>query len=140
MVRRGPGTRAAFRGPPCGPWALWSASVESPNRVLIAADIEASGIWLISVRAEQNRRTWVDRLGQQLTTDLKVWNDSADGLFGGRVRPEDRDGDAEAAYYLEAQALALRVQEKLGTGWEVLWNEGPTLCWSWIERPVSWRG
>ena len=114
--------------------------MEGPNRVLIAADIEASGIWHISRRAEETRRTWVDRLGQQLTTDLKVWNDSADGLFGGRVRPDDRDRDAEAAFYLEAQALALRVQEKLGTGWEVLWNEGPNPCWSWIMPPAPWRG
>lgn len=114
--------------------------MEVPNRVLIAADIEASGIWLISIRAEEARRTWVARVGQQLTADLKVWNNSAGGSFGGHVRPEDRDPYAEAAHYLEAQALALRVQEKLGTGWEVLWNDGPKLCWSWIERPTSWRG
>jgi hypothetical protein len=72
--------------------------------------------------------------------DLKLWNDSADELFGGRVRLEDRDQDEEAAFYMKAQQLALKVQAKLGTGWEVLWNEGPHLCWSWIEPPKSWRG
>jgi len=73
--------------------------------------------------------------------DLKVWNDSADELFGGRVRPKDHDDqDAEAAYYLEARQLALRVQAKLGAGWEVLWDEGPHLCWTWIEHPTSWWG
>jgi len=123
----------------CELGALSSATVEGPNRVLVAADIEASGIWLISIRAETSRRKLTDLLGEQLTMDLKVWNDSADELFGGRVQPDDHDQDAEATFFLEAQQLALRVQAKLGAGWEVLWNEGPNLCWSWIERPESWR-
>ena len=97
-----------------------SSTREAPNRVLIAADVEASGIWLISRRAETHRRKLSDLLGEQLTMDLQVWNDSADELFGGRVRPEDRDHTTEAAFYLQAQQLALKVQSKLGNGWEVL--------------------
>jgi hypothetical protein len=123
----------------CEPWAVSSATVEGPNRVLIAADVEASGIWLISRRAEDSQRKLSDLLGEQLTMDLKIWNDSANVLFGGRVRQEERAQDEEAAFYLKAQELASKVQAKLGTGWEVLWNEGPHLCWSWIEPPQSRR-
>jgi hypothetical protein len=112
--------------------------MEGPNRVLIATDLEASGIWLISTRSEETRKTWLDLLGEQLTTDLKAWNDSADELFGGRVRSNDCDQNAETAFYANAQQLGVRVQEKLGDSWEVLWNDGgQNRCWSWIQRPTS---
>ncbi len=113
--------------------------MERPNRALIAPDIEASGIWLVSVRADEDRRPWIDRLGGRLTTDLKVWNDSAEACLDRRVQSEARKRRAEVEFYAQAAALASQVQARLGAGWEVLWMDGANQCWTWIDRPASWK-
>ena len=107
-----------------------------PNRVLIAADLESSGIWSIGPKGNCAVRP-SELLGAALASDLKVWNDSADSLFGGRA---EADEEARAAFRVTADQLADRVQEQLGDDWEVLLSVAdPDWCFRWVRPPAAWR-
>jgi hypothetical protein len=108
------------------------------SRVLVAADIGATGIWKLGAHGHGSVPL-TDLLDARLLGDLQEWNDSADDLFGGRVRPEDRDGAAISRFYERARQLATEVQGQLGAEWEVLWDDsGSGWRWSWVRRPASW--
>lgn len=52
--------------------------------------------------------------------------------IGGRPEP------LADLFYAAARWIAKRVQEELGSQWEVLWV-GPQDAWHWVDAPVSWR-
>jgi len=112
--------------------------MQAPHRVLIDADIEATGLWQIGTRGHC-AAGFAELLDHELLVELKRWNDSADVLFGGRVAPGDQDVAKIAAFHDRARRLAGRVQEQLGADWEVLWSHAePDWCWSWVRRPARW--
>ena len=110
--------------------------VTIPNRVLIAADLEATGIWSIGPTGNCALRP-SELLDAALISDLKEWNDSADALFGGTAR-DDEEG--RAAFRVTAHQLAIQVQDQLGDDWEVLLSVAePDWCFRWVRPPVVWR-
>jgi len=106
------------------------------NRVLIAADLESSGIWSIGPKDNCALRP-SELLDAVLISDLKAWNDSADPLFGGKT---EADEEARATFWVTADQLADRVQKQLGDDWEVLLSVAePDWCFRWVRRPAVWR-
>jgi len=113
-----------------------SALMAVPNRVLIAADLESSGIWSIGPKGNCALRP-SEMLDAALISDLKAWNDSADPLFGGKT---EADEEARATFRVTADQLADRVQKQLGDDWEVLLSVAePDWCFRWVRRPAVWR-
>lgn len=113
-----------------------SALMPVPYRVLIAADLESSGIWSIGPQGTFAARP-SELLDEALTSDLKTWNDSADLLFGGKA---EADEGARAAFRVTADQLAARVQDQLGDDWEVLASVAdPDWCFRWVRPPAAWR-
>jgi hypothetical protein len=113
-----------------------SESMPVPSRVLIAADLESSGIWSIGTQGHCAVRP-SELLDEALTADLKTWNDSADLLFGGKA---EADEDARASFRVTADQLADRVQDQLGDDWEVLVSVAdPDWCFRWVRPPAAWR-
>jgi hypothetical protein len=107
-----------------------------PNRVLIAADLEATGIWSIGPTGNCAAKP-SELLDAALISDLQAWNDSADSLFGGRA---SEDEEAKAAFRVTARQLAIRVQDQLGDDWEVLLSVAePDWCFRWVRPPAAWR-
>ena len=107
-----------------------------PNRVLIFADLESSGIWSIGPKGNCAVRP-SELLDAALISDLKAWNDSADALFGGKAKDDE---EARAAFRVAAHELAIRVQDQLGDDWEVLLSVAePDWFFRWVRRPAVWR-
>jgi len=124
------------RGHPRNGGRVLSAMMQVPNRVLIAADLESSGIWSIGPKGNSAVKP-SELLDSSLISDLKVWNDSADALFGGRAIDDE---EARAAFWVTAHQLAIRVQEQLGDDWEVLLSVAePDWCFRWVRPPAVWR-
>ena len=95
------------------------------KRVLIAWDWEATGIWWYcsaQERGDDADALFSDLLSHELIVELKRWNDSADGLYGPRILPVDRDKVAQASFWLRGRELAERVQMELGSAWEVVYQ------------------
>jgi len=119
------------------------------GRVLIAWDWEASGIWWIPVRSGTGRsedRTentirkppgWSDLLSAELIDALKMWNDSADLLYGPKSDSTDMDlEEARVKFWESGRRLAERVQSELGPQWQVLYQEANG-AWTWVHPPFS---
>lgn len=100
--------------------------------MLVDWDWEAKGLWLVSARSSLAASTgFHDLLSAALLADLKAWNDR-----GGDVNPNDRAANVE--FRRSSRALAQRVQDELGSSWDVLYNAGGDgWAWTWVEPP--WR-
>lgn len=111
-----------------------------PQRVLIAFDYHADGIWSVSTKEEKEAATyaewsrltrplhgpsgpppWGDLLSHQVLADLKAWNDAHDYT----ILQEDEEILDDGVLEERGRELAIRVQNELGTeGWEVLYYLG----------------
>jgi hypothetical protein len=113
--------------------------VTEPQRVLIAFDYHADGIWRVSTKEEEaatyaawSRLTralhgpsgappWGGLLSHQVLADLKAWNDAHDYT----ILQEDEEILDDEVLEERGRELATRVQNQLGTeGWEVLYHLG----------------
>lgn len=122
-------------------------AVPISGRVLIAWDWEADGIWWLPVRSGTGRsesrtentirktRAWRDLLSAELIDALKMWNDSADLLYGPKSDATGTE-EAEAEFWESGRRLAERVQSELGPQWQVLYQEANG-AWTWVHAPFS---
>ena len=111
-------------------------AVTVPDRVLLAADSEATGLWSIGPGGHCGLAP-ATLLDTGLVSELQAWNDSADHVFGA---PEVLGREARAAFWRTAGQLAVRVQARLGDDVEVLWSVAePDWCFRWVRRPRAWR-
>jgi hypothetical protein len=122
-------------------------AVPISGRVLIAWDWEASGIWRLPVRSGTGRsedRTentirkppaLRDLLSAELIDALKMWNDSADLLYGPKSDPTGME-EAKVKFWESGRRLAERVQSELGPQWQVLYQEANG-AWTWVHAPFS---
>lgn len=122
-----------------------------PQRAIVAADIGLCGLGRVLTREEflapappgrwsgqpparppvSRPRAWSEHLTAQLVDDLQEWNDAW-----------DCDRPDEPALQERGRALAVLVQEQLGSSWEVLYTMNgrvhrvtPPGSWPWD----SWR-
>jgi hypothetical protein len=128
----------------------------SPQRVLIDCDFSAHGIWKISSPEERSApppagkwgpapaqpdqpRPWSTLLSTELLDALQEWNDTGEGLFGGRgPLPPKTVGPKVDAFWRLAAELAERTQQELGPGYEVLYIV-PGGAWRWVTAPALRR-
>lgn len=109
------------------------------QRVLIDWDLGAEGIWRVGRNGGAiGWKGWATVLSVRLLADLESWNDQG-AEFTRSVPSVETSGFAETYRQLRAagQRLARRVQDELGTGWEVLYNPGDE-AWAWVDPP--WEG
>lgn len=97
------------------------------GRLLIAWDYAASGIWTVS---GSSGRAATYELGAELTARIQEWNNQGERL-------DACPAPFPAEFWSEARALASAVQQRLGAGWEVLYQD-PTGAWTWVQAPRSW--
>lgn len=134
---------------------IYRDAVEAPQRVLIDWDFSAHGIWKIlspvelsaplpaggtwgPAPAETARpRPWSDCLSSALLDPLQGWNDAGEVLLGRRESSQVTDPLIDAFYALAAE-LAERVQQELGSDYEVL-HITPNGSWRWACRPSPRR-
>jgi hypothetical protein len=81
--------------------------------------------------AESEPRPWSDELSDDLLDDLKRWNDECGEMA---VRGDETSLRDEFA---RARPLAERVQQQLGSEWEVLYTSGG--AWHWVALPHGWK-
>ena len=111
-----------------------------PQRVLLAFDYHADGIWWVSTKEEKEAATyaewsrltralhgpsggppWGGLLSHQVLGDLKAWNDAHDYT----IFQEDEEILDDEVLEDRGRELAFRVQNELGTeGWEVFYYLG----------------
>lgn len=125
----------------------------APQRVLIDWDFTAHGIWKILSPAELSAplppgrwgpapaeitrpRPWSDRLSSALLDALQEWNDTGEAILGGRRSFPATELETDT-FYARAAELAERVQQELGSDYEVL-HITPHGAWRWA-RPPSLR-
>ncbi|HEY1824830.1 MAG TPA: hypothetical protein VGG21_02595 [Acidimicrobiales bacterium] len=114
------------------------------HRLLVASDIGASGVWWLpdclyggtpgiseAIQPSVNLKTAVS---SELLAALQAWNDLGVDLFSGReVRPIE---DVVKRAYVELGSfLATTMQNELGCGWEVLYQDSSN-SWTWVQRSV----
>lgn len=98
-------------------------------------DYAADGIWNVRLSgAGDGSGRWSELLSEGLLAALHVWNMAGEL----RDRQRARSEPLPDIFYVAARWLAERVQEELGSRWEVLWV-GPEGAWHWVDAPVSWR-
>jgi hypothetical protein len=126
------------------------STVVSPRRALVDWDYGAHGLWLVLspeelrappptggtwgpyvASAESEPRPWSDELSDDLLDDLKRWNDECGEMA---VRGDETSLRDEFA---RARPLAERVQQQLGSEWEVLYTSGG--AWHWVALPHGWK-
>jgi GNAT superfamily N-acetyltransferase len=133
-------------------WLRDASAMTEPQRAIVAADVGLCGLGRVLSREEflapppagrwsgypparsavSRPRAWSEHLPAQLLDDLQEWNDAW-----------DCDGRPDVhALEERGRALAIRVQEQLGSGWEVLYTKhgrvhrvSPPGSWPWD----SWR-
>jgi hypothetical protein len=122
-------------------------AVPISGRVLIAWDWEADGVWWLPVRSGTGRsedrtentirkpHAWSDLLSAELIDALKMWNDSADSLYGPKSDPTGME-EAKVKFWESGRRLAERVQSELGPQWQVLYQEANG-AWTWVHAPFS---
>jgi hypothetical protein len=122
-------------------------AVPISGRVLIAWDWEADGVWWLPVRSGTGRsedrtentirkpHAWSDLLSAELIDALKMWNDSADLLYGPKSDPTGME-EAKVKFLESGRRLAERVQSELGPQWQVLYQEANG-AWTWVHAPFS---
>lgn len=96
-----------------------TGSGRSCRRCELSAPLPAGGTWGPAPAETARPRPWSDCLSSALLDPLQGWNDAGEVLLGRRESSQVTDPLIDAFYALAAE-LAERVQQELGSDYEVL--------------------